>query len=278
MLKRTISGIIMFIIVTACVLWGARPFAAILLFCSMVAVFEMSRAFGIHDEDKPLNITEAIMYLATIGIYATGIFCTSDNVDKWVMVVLVTMILLQLSNYVLTFPKLHASDITAAIFIVIYAPYLLSFGYRIEAFTGHPYIYTALIFIVSSASDVFAYFVGVNLGKHKLAPVLSPKKSIEGAVGAIVLTSISCVIYVVCLHMAGYMELSYIFIFAIIGAVGSIISQIGDLAASAIKRNFNIKDYGRLIPGHGGIMDRVDSWIITMPIIYIILLIIGETV
>ena len=105
------------------------------------------------------------------------------------------------------------------------------------------------------------------LGKHKLAPVLSPKKSVEGAVGGVVGAALLGAIYaaVVGSHLEAE---NPVITYAIICAVGALISMVGDLAASAIKRNHNIKDYGTLIPGHGGIMDRFDSVIFTAPVIY----------
>ena len=136
-------------------------------------------------------------------------------------------------------------------------------------------MHVIFIFLVPCISDISAYFVGSTLGKHKLAPVLSPKKSIEGAVGAVIVTSIASSIYAAALSAAGLIGNKLTLLFAIIGALGSVISQIGDLAASAIKRNYSVKDYGRLIPGHGGIMDRIDSWLVVMPIIYIMLEIFG---
>lgn len=126
-----------------------------------------------------------------------------------------------------------------------------------------------LIFICSWISDTCAYCVGMLFGKHKLSPILSPKKSIEGAVGGVLGAAIIGGIYVYCLgnHI---MKISCPFLIGFfICAVGSVISQIGDLAASAIKRDYAIKDYGRLIPGHGGILDRFDSVIFTAPVIYI---------
>jgi phosphatidate cytidylyltransferase len=104
------------------------------------------------------------------------------------------------------------------------------------------------------------------IGRHKMAPVLSPKKSIEGAVGGVVGAVLLGAIF-------GHILLQGIFEYpaimcGVICGVGALISMIGDLAASAIKRNFQIKDYGNLIPGHGGILDRFDSVIFTAPVIY----------
>ena len=105
------------------------------------------------------------------------------------------------------------------------------------------------------------------IGKHKMSPVLSPKKSVEGAVGGVVGAALLGAIYaaVVGSHLEAE---NPVITYAIICAVGALISMVGDLAASAIKRNHNIKDYGTLIPGHGGIMDRFDSVIFTAPVIY----------
>ena len=105
------------------------------------------------------------------------------------------------------------------------------------------------------------------MGKHKMAPVLSPKKSVEGGIGGVVGAALLGALYAVAINKfagAGADALTY----AVICGVGGIISQVGDLAASAIKRNHDIKDYGKLIPGHGGILDRFDSVIITAPIIF----------
>jgi phosphatidate cytidylyltransferase len=106
-------------------------------------------------------------------------------------------------------------------------------------------------------------------GKHKMAPVLSPKKTIEGAVGGLLGSAVCSVILAYILKMM-YPGEDFRIQFLIIGVCGALISMIGDLAASAIKRNHNIKDYGNLIPGHGGIMDRFDSIIFTAPLIYIL--------
>ena len=112
-------------------------------------------------------------------------------------------------------------------------------------------------------------------GKHKMAPKLSPKKSIEGAVGGVVGAAILGFLYGMFFekHMNVIMQPG--FVSACACAIGALISQVGDLAASAIKRNHEIKDYGHLIPGHGGIMDRFDSMIFTAPAIYFAVLFIG---
>ena len=118
-----------------------------------------------------------------------------------------------------------------------------------------------LIFLCSWGADTCAYCVGMLIGKHKMAPVLSPKKSVEGAVGGVAGAALLGFLFQLATDGPSYE-------YAVICAVGALISMVGDLAASAIKRNMEIKDYGTLIPGHGGILDRFDSVIFTAPIIY----------
>ena len=154
-----------------------------------------------------------------------------------------------------------------AFFSVIYAPVMFSFIYLIRN-RENGFWLVWFVFIASWVSDTCAYCVGMLFGKHKLAPVLSPKKSIEGAVGGIVGSALAGILYGLLLVSVSDITYSGLWICALIGAVGSVFSQIGDLAASGIKRHYNIKDYGKLIPGHGGIMDRFDSVIVTAPLIY----------
>ena len=125
-----------------------------------------------------------------------------------------------------------------------------------------------LIFLCSWGSDTCAYCVGVLIGKHKMAPKLSPKKSVEGAVGGIVGTILLTILYGWIFMEQMGLTFKYVLILAGISGVGAVISMIGDLAASAIKRNYDVKDFGKLIPGHGGILDRFDSVIFTAPMVY----------
>ena len=149
------------------------------------------------------------------------------------------------------------------------------------AYTHHEGVYfVGLGFSCSWFTDTFAYLVGRKFGKHKMAPVISPKKSIEGAIGGIALTAVMNVIILYlftigCRNLYDYTflggdNMNYLYIVPI-SMIGSFISMMGDLAASVIKRNFGIKDYSKLMPGHGGIMDRFDSCIFVLPTIYCIL-------
>ena len=162
-------------------------------------------------------------------------------------------------------------------FSFLYCPVLLSYIYMTRNLTQGIFL-VWLIFSASWGCDTCAYAVGKLLGKHKLAPVLSPKKSIEGAVGGVAGAALIGFLYAWGLQKAGVTAISddAIWAFPLISGVGAVLSQLGDLAASGIKRDHNIKDYGRLIPGHGGIMDRFDSVIVTAPLIYYLCIILLE--
>ena len=115
-----------------------------------------------------------------------------------------------------------------------------------------------LVFVAAWMCDIFAYFTGRFFGKHKLAPHLSPKKTVEGSIGGIIFSVLGCVLYGIIVEQATDLNARYVTL-ALIGLILSVISQIGDLWASLIKREYGVKDYSQMMPGHGGIMDRFDS-------------------
>lgn len=151
-------------------------------------------------------------------------------------------------------------DMLTTLFGPIYVAFMFYFIILIDC--SHISNALWLVLLVAFGTDIFAYFVGITMGKHKLCPHLSPKKSVEGAIGGIfgsILLSVLFMIYV--LKEPWYLGL-------LIGLAGSVVAQLGDLSASAFKRQMGIKDYGKLIPGHGGILDRFDSVLFVAPVIY----------
>ena len=167
---------------------------------------------------------------------------------------------LLLAVYVFTFPRFHADQVVAAFAGMVYVAVTLGFIYLTRmAYDGHVLVW--LIFLSSWGADTCAYCVGRLLGRHKMAPILSPKKSVEGAVGGVLGAGLLGLAYGSYLGRQGW-------IYFLICSVGALISMVGDLAASGIKRDKGIKDYGDLIPGHGGILDRFDSVIFTAPVSY----------
>ena len=181
---------------------------------------------------------------------------------------LVVAFLAQMSVFVFTFRKYKAENVMWSFFGIIYVTMMLAYIYETRTLDNGVYL-VWLIFVSSWGNDTFAYFTGVLIGKHKMAPILSPKKSVEGAIGGIAGATILGIIYgrIVSARMSEVIG-SPVLTFAVASCVGAMLAIVGDLAASAIKRNYNVKDYGKLIPGHGGILDRFDSVIFTAPVVY----------
>ncbi|MBQ2842216.1 MAG: phosphatidate cytidylyltransferase [Clostridia bacterium] len=121
-------------------------------------------------------------------------------------------------------------------------------------------------------SDTWAYFIGSKFGKHKLAPKISPKKSVEGAIAGVFGTTLFCVVtYFICDYTCFRNETLNVWIVLFGAIVLAVLGMCGDLSASVIKRNFGEKDFGNLFPGHGGVLDRVDSFLVTMPALYVMI-------
>jgi phosphatidate cytidylyltransferase len=152
----------------------------------------------------------------------------------------------------------------------IILPYLLGAVVRIHSQDAGRHL-ILLPFVIAFLSDTGAYFAGYFFGKHKLAPVISPKKTIEGLVGGVITAILGVVIYCVILRFAFDFEVNWIYV-PIYGLLGSLAGVFGDLCFSVIKRQTGIKDYGNLIPGHGGIFDRFDSMVVVAPLVELLLL------
>ncbi len=260
---RLISGVILLAVMILAVCVNGPVLFFFLLAISLIGMFELYRATGVRGEsDNLLTIT------AYAGCVLYYILVWFGWKDYYLPGVLAAMILL-LFVYVFLFPKYHSDEVMTAFFGIVYVAVSLSFIYQTRNLKDGQF-YVWLIFICSWGCDTMAYVAGRLFGRHKMAPVLSPKKTIEGAVGGVAGAALIGAIYAAAIGRFLESGSSRILIFALISAVGALVSMTGDLAASAIKRNKDIKDYGNLIPGHGGILDRFDSVIITAPIIYIL--------
>ena len=262
--KRLMSSVVLVILALVLLLTGDGVLALGMLILSLIAFRELTKACGVIAEGQKNNALEAVGY-AGIVLYYLVVY-GSENPVYWVGM-LALIFLGMMFVYVFSFPRFRAEQVMTAFFCAFYAPVLFTFIFLTRNLPNGIYM-VWMIFISSWICDTCAYLTGMAIGKHKLAPVLSPKKSIEGAVGGVVGSALVGAAF-------GYFALERVFadqnvtwIAALICGVGAVISQVGDLAASGIKRNHDIKDYGKLIPGHGGIMDRFDSVLFTAPIIY----------
>ena len=248
---RLLSGIVLVILALMLIITGGEVLLFSTLAISCIGMFELYRVFHVEK-----SILAAVGYIAAIVFYCD---LQWDFIPDRMMLFMGFMILLMFV-FVFAYPKYHASEVMAVFFGLFYVAIMLSFVYQIRTLERGLYL-AFLVFLCSWGCDTCAYCVGMLIGKHKMAPILSPKKSVEGAVGGVVGAALLGVIYAAATQ-------GPILEYAVICAVGALISMVGDLAASAIKRNQGIKDYGKIIPGHGGILDRFDSVIFTAPVIY----------
>jgi len=255
---RLLSGIVLVILALILILTGGDVLLVTTLAISYIGMFELYRVFKIEKE-----LPAFIGYLMATIYYINLRFPFIPDMMMFVLGCLVALMFV----YVFTYPKYKTEQILAAFFAVFYVAVMLSYVYQTRQMTAGVYI-VWLIFLCSWVCDTCAYCVGKLIGKHKMAPVLSPKKSVEGAVGGVVGTGLLTVLYGNVFKNAMGIDTNGIIAMAVICMIGALISMVGDLTASAIKRNYDVKDYGTLIPGHGGILDRFDSVIFTAPIIY----------
>lgn len=265
---RLASGIVLLAIIILAGILGGWFLLGLTLLISVIGYVEFARVFQFNRNIFGiLGVISSILYVLLVGMGGEG--------NGGILIPLVCLplllfayLLLLMGIYVFTFPKYRIEDVMAAFFGIIYVPGMLSFLYLVrmaDLFQYRMSLYW-LIFICSWGCDTCAYTVGMLIGKHKLAPILSPKKSIEGAIGGVLGAALLGFLY------GSFFMKEQAGILALICAVGAVLSQIGDLTASAIKRNHDIKDYGHLIPGHGGILDRFDSVIFTAPVIFVLAL------
>ena len=269
---RLLSGILLVAIALAVFIAGGPILAVVLLLISVIAYQELTAACKVRGEKMTPSSPVLVGCGATLVYYGGMCLALARDITlafQAMVMVVVAALLAFLFVYVFAFPKYHANQIMAAMFSFLYGPVMLSFLYLLrEGFDEGIYL-VWFVFLASWGSDTCAYCVGVLIGKHKMTPKLSPKKSIEGAVGGVLGAALLFVLYTYfVINRYTTITLSLPFA-AVLGAVGALVSMVGDLAASAVKRDHGIKDYGKLIPGHGGIMDRFDSVIVAAPIVCI---------
>ncbi|NLY19473.1 MAG: phosphatidate cytidylyltransferase [Clostridiaceae bacterium] len=161
----------------------------------------------------------------------------------------------------------NLNDIAVTFLGIVYIPFLLSFLFQVR-FLENGFEFVWLIFVGTFSTDICAYFIGKFFGRSKIIPKISPNKTVEGTIGGAVGSVVFTTLYGV-LYINGYEELNIaVYHFIALGIICGTISQLGDWSASAIKRNVGIKDFGHIIPGHGGLLDRIDSLLFVAPAVY----------
>lgn len=228
---------------------------------SMIALHEVLWSTGFVKNAKVSALSIALSGLVPFWVYI-GEGMHSALAGIFVYFVLMFLIAIS-SHYTVTLEKMGGS-----FFFAMLIPYFLSSFVRLHELELGEYL-VLLPLVVAFISDAFALFAGMAFGKHKLAPELSPKKTVEGAIGGFAAAVVGCLLYGALMEFGFHLQVSYLR-FALYGALGSAVSQLGDLSFSYIKRQYNLKDFGNIFPGHGGVLDRFDSVIFCAPLIEIL--------
>lgn len=270
MKARVLSGFVLVIIAGVAMLLGGMALLSVLFITAILGLREFYKVIGCDSKNYDARRIDRLSicgYLATAVMYAAAY---QGAEIEYVILVIPAAALIMMLLYVSAYPRLEPIDLLRAVFGIIYVPLMLCCIYYVRNAERGIYL-VWLVFMTSWVCDTFAYVAGSLFGKHKLAPVLSPKKTVEGAVGGVVASALSTTAYafIVAYLMNEPVAAENVIKFTLVGAVGSIFSQVGDLTASAFKRHYNVKDYGNLIPGHGGILDRFDSVMVTAPLVLI---------
>lgn len=226
------------------------------LILSMIGLYEFYSAVNTKDT----HIFDVLGYVFCI-IYYLGLrntFKIDLLVYEIAALALISFCITVINN------KFNFLDVSTTVLGFIYVPIFLSFITLTES-TKYGHVLVWVIFISSWMCDTSAYYFGRFLGKRKLCPNISPNKTIAGAIGGLLGSTVACMVYGIAIRSSVQIPLYH---FVIIGLLGGILGQFGDLTASSIKRTAKIKDFGSIIPGHGGILDRFDSILFTSFLVY----------
>ena len=264
--KRLLSGIVLIAVMGTCFAFGGYLLSALLMIISIIGYFELVKALCSETEKRNINGPDLIA-VVSIVLYYMAVNFTSDA--TYLIIGIGSFMVVELVWFVIKFPVYSSDRIVRTVFSVIYCPVMLSFIYMIRELEGREFL-VWMVLISSWGCDTLAYCAGSLFGKHHPFKELSPKKSTEGCIGGIIGSAALGLIFGL-LYVKRFMPVQYVeWKIALICGVGALMGMVGDLAASGIKRNNNIKDFGYLIPGHGGVMDRFDSMILCGPAAYIL--------
>ena len=237
------------------------------IFVSIVSIITLREYYECFKRTGKAKPTQWVGYLNCILITILQ-FVDKEKLYAAMLIVLAMSMLILFIEQIITGGKKTIVDIMVTIFGIAYVPFLLVFFTLLRDKQPMGLIYIAYIFTSACGSDTFAYLIGKKFGKHKLTPI-SPKKTVEGAIGGIVGALLFSLVYTVVMNNFMHLSINYLHI-TIVTSVLAIIGEIGDLAASGIKRYCGIKDFSDLLPGHGGMLDRIDSLLLITPFAYIL--------
>ena len=266
MLKRIITGLLGAIVVIVLLITGRGWLTLGVTVVSVIAMWEFYRAIGLTTKNTPLCALGIIGSCLIIGVHLVN--------PRFFMLIAFLYVVSLLVTMLLSHKYVTLSDVALIIVGNIYISYLMLHIVLVREMDLGSFL-VWLIFIGAFMTDTFAYFIGISLGKRKLCPDISPKKTIAGAVGGLIGCGLCFVLYGIILqHFQPELGFSVPLMF-ILGLLCSVAAQIGDLVASVIKRQYEIKDFGKLLPGHGGALDRFDSILFVAPVVYLFLYHVG---
>ena len=269
MKTRVITGLVaLAVFIPVLIFSDTWVFGLAMAVCSVVSVFEALRCVKLHQCLAVSIPLLALGFALPMYVYFAG--GTTSFLYVAVPCILL-LVLWLLAIAVFASEKIHLPDLSMAAFLCFYV--ICAFcSILFLRYYDELGVYTyLLIFIGAWITDSFAYFCGVLFGKHKLIPHISPKKTVEGSIGGILFCGLAFVLYGFLLRhwLSIATDFNYFLLFAY-GVVVSVVSQIGDLAMSAVKRHYQIKDFGKVLPGHGGALDRFDSILAVATVLFVL--------
>ena len=260
LVTRTLSGGVFVIIVLGSILLGAYSFAIMMI---TIIVWAMLEFYGIVVKGK-INASKIIGIFSGVSLFVAGFLYARDIVCVKVFLLFIPLLsalfISQLYSAEQNTFRTFACTLTGVVYIAL--PFTLLNGIIFSS--GGKYLPDILLgfFVLSWVNDSFAYLTGIAFGKHRLFERISPKKSWEGFFGGLI-----CTVAISALIATMFPVLSYYHWMAV-AAIIVVFGVYGDLIESLLKRNFNLKDSGRFLPGHGGILDRFDSMLLAAPMVY----------
>ena len=270
MKTRIIAAAVLVPILLILVLIAPKIIAAI-LFGLLLSIGAYELLYGTGLVRKP----RLVLYAAIMS-FAVCMWSYMEAVQAYLLLMLLAFCVLLFAEMMMDHVRVRFETISMCFVSGFLIPYLLSSLIRILVMSTGRY-FILLPFAVAFLSDAGAYFVGLRFGKHKLAPVVSPNKTIEGVFGGIAGAVLGMLIYALILDLGFRFDVNY-GLAILYGLIGSLTGVFGDLCFSIIKRQTGIKDYGNLIPGHGGVLDRFDSLVTVAPLMEALLIILPMAV
>ena len=270
-MKKRILAAVVLVPALLLVLFVAPKWVTAVLFglISGLAAFELLYSAGL------VRHVRLVAY-SVLAAVLVPVWCHFGMHPIWGRAGLLLFVVLMFMEMMLSNLRLKFSKVAICFVAGIFLPYLLASIVRVMVWQTGRYL-ILIPFVVAFMSDTGAYFIGCRFGKHKLAPEISPNKSVEGVFGGMIFAVLGMLLYCFILSVAFKPEVSYGYAL-VYGIIGSVAGVFGDLCFSVIKRQTGIKDYGNLIPGHGGALDRFDSMQVVAPLVELLLMVLPVVV